>query len=144
MHDGIFISFIELLHLLGWLIICFKYHIIVDLWHKVFVPTHILIMLTIRQEHAWVLVIATMYLVIERLVDILVRVVFLERRSRLLVTLIPFLFLYPLSDLRYLASPEVQISGRWVILFSGNKYVSHGHSLHQLIHGLHHHVEFIV
>jgi hypothetical protein len=62
----------------------------------------------------------------------------------MLVTLIPFLFLFPLSDLRDLTPSEVLIPGMWVIFFSGNMSVSHGNSLYQLLHGLHHHVELVV
>jgi hypothetical protein len=51
-------------------------------------------------------------------------------RSCLLVTLIPLLSLFPLSDLRDLTPSEVLIPGLGVILFSGNRSVSHGHSLH--------------
>jgi hypothetical protein len=101
-------------------------------------------MIALCQEHARVFVITTMHLVVERLVKILVRVVFLERRYHLLVTLIPFLFLFPLSDLRDLTPYEVLIPGMWVILFSGNISVSHGNSLHHILHGLHHHVEIVV
>jgi hypothetical protein len=114
------------------------------LQHEVFVSSHIPIVLALCQEHVRVFVIATMHLVVKSLVEILIRVVVLERRSRLLVTLIPLLFLFPLPDLRDLTPSEVLISGLRVILFSGSRSVSHGHSLHQLLHGLHHHVKFFI
>jgi len=95
-------------------------------------------MLALFQEHAQVFVITTMHLVIEILVKILVCAVVLERRSCLLVTWISLL------DLRDLTPSDIFISGLWVVLFSHNKSVSHGHSFHQIFHGLHHHVEFFI
>jgi len=68
-------------------------------------------MLSLFQEHVLVFVVAAMHLVFECLIEILVHVVFLEWRYCLLVTLIPFLFLFPLSDLRYLTPSEVLIPG---------------------------------
>jgi hypothetical protein len=71
--------------------------------------------------------ITAMHLVIERSVEILIHAVVLEWRSCLLVTLIPLLFLFPLSDLRDLTPSEVLILGLWVIFFLGNRFFSHGH-----------------
>ena len=95
-------------------------------------------MFTLFQKHAWVLVVTTMHLFFEHLIEILVHVVFLEWRPCLLVTLISLLPLLPLFDLGNLTPPEVPIPGLGVMLFSGSRYVSYIHLLHYLLHGSHH------
>jgi len=109
-------------------------------------------MFSLCQKHAWVLVIATMHLVFEHLIEVFIYVVVLEWRPCLLVTLISLLPLFPFSNLRNLIPPEVLISALWVILisvlgvilFSGNRSFSHGHSLHQFLYCLHHQVKLVI
>ena len=82
-----------------------------------------------------------MHLVFEHLVEVLVHAVVLEWKHCLLVTLFSLL---SLSDLRNLIPYEVMIFGLGVMFFSGSRSISHGNSLHQLFHGIHHHVELVI
>jgi len=85
-----------------------------------------------------------MHLVFENLIEVFIHVVVLEWRPHLLVSLVYLIPLFPLYDLRNLTPPKFFISVLGVILFSGNKFVSHGHSLHQLLHNFHHQFKIVI
>jgi hypothetical protein len=130
LHDGILITFSELFHFLVQCTISFPNPCIIHLQHKIVVSSHVPVMFSLCQKHSWILVIETMHLVFEHLIEVFIHIVVLEWRPCLLVTLISLLPLLPLFDLGNLTPPEVPIPGLGVMLFSGSGYVSYIHLLH--------------
>jgi hypothetical protein len=133
LHDDILITFPKLF--------CFPGQHVIHLKHHIIIFAHVLIMFSLFQKHTQIIVIATMHLVFEHLIKFLIHVIVLEQRPYLLIALVS---LIPLSDMRNLTPSEVLIFGLGVMLFSGSKSVSHGHSFHQFLHHLKHQVNFFV
>jgi hypothetical protein len=100
MNDGVLIALSKTLCFLGWLIIRFKYHIIIHIQQEFVAFSYVSVILSLRQAHAWVFVVRTVHLVFERLVEVFVYVVFLEQRFCLLVTWIPMPNLWDLTLLK--------------------------------------------
>jgi hypothetical protein len=98
-------------------------------------------MLPLCQKHVWVLVVATIHLILEHLIKIFIHVIVLERWSYLLVSLVS---LFPLTNLRDQTSSRVLIPGLGIILFLGDRLVSQEHSFHQFLHYLHHQVKLVL
>jgi hypothetical protein len=130
LYDGILITFSKLFCFPRHRVIIFPSPCIIRLQHKFIFSAHVSIMFTLCKKHVWVLIITTLHLVFEHMIKVFIRVVVLEQRPCLLVALISLLPLLPLSDLGNLTPPEVLIIGLGVMLFSGNRSVSHKHFLH--------------
>jgi hypothetical protein len=143
-HDVVLVTLSELFHFPGQRIIRFPKTCIIRLQHKIVIFSHVPIMFALFQKHERVLVIATMHLVFEHLIEVFICVLVLEWRPCLLVALISLLPLFPLYDLRNLTPPEILISMMGIVLLLDTRSVSHGHSLHHILHHIHHQVELVI
>jgi hypothetical protein len=133
LHDGIAITLSEFLH--------FPRQHVIHLQHNIIILAHVLIMLSLCQENACVLVVATIHFILDHLIKIFIRIIVFERGPYLLVALV---FLFPMPNLWDQTSFKVLISGLEIMLFSGVGFVSHKHYFHQLLHHLHHQVELVL